>query len=301
MGFSGQEYWVGCHCLLQGIFPSQGSNPGLLHYRQTLYHLSYKRYWLIEPGALGTRPSGRSLRSQGYWVCHLNSSVSGRSCKFGVPPTPDGMVLCQRWQRCVSEFPACLPTGVASLPMCSSHPAHLCIFLNYSACGCTTGGERFRCFLWHHFGAFATILCVLIHCISYLIQARVLEWIAIPFSRVSSWPRDRTLVSCIAGRFLTVWATGKPFLIFTEAQIVPSLAKELSSFSLSLTGFDVLLCAEHWGLPDVSCVFHAPQLETAIHTRNSASFSGILYFKTIIEAQKYSLWLGWPLFLFHFC
>ena len=134
-----------------------------------------------------------------------------------------------------------------------------------------------------------------------IFQARMLEWVAISFSRVSSRPRDRSPVSCIAGRFLTVWATGKPFLILTEAQIVPSLAKELSSFSLSLTGFDVLLCAEHWGLPDVSCVFHAPQLETTIHTRNSASFSGILYFKTIIEAQKYSLWLGWPLFLFHFC
>ena len=31
---------VGCHALLQGIFPAQGSNPGLLHCRQILYHLS---------------------------------------------------------------------------------------------------------------------------------------------------------------------------------------------------------------------------------------------------------------------
>ena len=31
---------VGWHSFLQGIFPSQGSNPGLLHYRQFLYHLS---------------------------------------------------------------------------------------------------------------------------------------------------------------------------------------------------------------------------------------------------------------------
>ena len=29
-------------------------------------------------------------------------------------------------------------------------------------------------------------------------QARILEWVAIPFSRASSWPRDRTWVSCIA-------------------------------------------------------------------------------------------------------
>ena len=34
-----------------------------------------------------------------------------------------------------------------------------------------------------------------------IVQARMLEWVAIPFSRVSSRPRDRTRVSYIAGRF----------------------------------------------------------------------------------------------------
>ena len=33
---------VGCHFLLQGIFPTQGSNPGLPHCRQILYHLSHE-------------------------------------------------------------------------------------------------------------------------------------------------------------------------------------------------------------------------------------------------------------------
>ena len=40
MGFSRQEYAVGCHALLQGIFPTQEPNPGLLHCRQFLYRLS---------------------------------------------------------------------------------------------------------------------------------------------------------------------------------------------------------------------------------------------------------------------
>ena len=40
-----------------------------------------------------------------------------------------------------------------------------------------------------------------------IFQARVLEWIAISFSRGSSWPRNRTQVSLIAGRRFTVWAT----------------------------------------------------------------------------------------------
>ena len=35
------------------------------------------------------------------------------------------------------------------------------------------------------------------------LQARMLEWVAVPFARRSSQPRDRTQVSCIAGGFLT--------------------------------------------------------------------------------------------------
>jgi len=44
-----------------------------------------------------------------------------------------------------------------------------------------------------------------------ILQARTLEWVVISFSRGSSWSRDRTQVSCVAGRFFTVWATLIPF------------------------------------------------------------------------------------------
>ena len=40
-----------------------------------------------------------------------------------------------------------------------------------------------------------------------IFQAKVLEWVAISFSRGSSWPRDQTQVSCIAGRRFTLWTT----------------------------------------------------------------------------------------------
>ena len=40
-----------------------------------------------------------------------------------------------------------------------------------------------------------------------IFQARVLEWVAISFSRGSSQPRDQTRVSHIVGRCFTVWAT----------------------------------------------------------------------------------------------
>ena len=38
----GKNTGVGCHALLQGIFPTQGSNPGFPQYRQILYHLSHQ-------------------------------------------------------------------------------------------------------------------------------------------------------------------------------------------------------------------------------------------------------------------
>ena len=41
------------------------------------------------------------------------------------------------------------------------------------------------------------------HGILGILQARILEWVAFPFSRESSQPRDRTLVSRIVGRFFT--------------------------------------------------------------------------------------------------
>ena len=39
-----------------------------------------------------------------------------------------------------------------------------------------------------------------------ILQARILEWVAIPFSGGSSWPRDWIQVSCLTGRFFTIWA-----------------------------------------------------------------------------------------------
>ena len=43
--FPGKNTGVGCHFLLQGIFLTQGSNLGLLHCRQILYHLSHCSYF----------------------------------------------------------------------------------------------------------------------------------------------------------------------------------------------------------------------------------------------------------------
>ena len=47
-----------------------------------------------------------------------------------------------------------------------------------------------------------------------ILQARKLEWVAIPFSRGFSQPRDQIWVSCIAGRFFTFWVTREALKTF---------------------------------------------------------------------------------------
>ena len=104
------------------IFPTHGSNPGILHCRQILYHLS----------------------CQGSPYVFLLHAESLQSC-----------------------------------------PA-LCDLMDCSPPGSSVHG---------------------------ILQARILEWVAISCSRESSWPIDQTQVSCIAGRFFTIWATREPLWV----------------------------------------------------------------------------------------
>ena len=59
-------------------------------------------------------------------------------------------------------------------------------------------------------------------------QARIMEWVDIPFSRASSQPRNRTWVSCTAGRFFTSWTS-------TEARSSSSSSSINSLFVISLS------------------------------------------------------------------
>jgi len=61
-------------------------------------------------------------------------------------------------------------------------------------------------------------LCNLMNCnppgssVHEILQARILEWVAMLSSRGSSWPRNWSLVSLIEGRFFTVWATRENYI-----------------------------------------------------------------------------------------
>ena len=55
-----------------------------------------------------------------------------------------------------------------------------------------------------------------------ILQAKTLEWTAIPFSRVSSLTEVWTWVSCIAGRFFTVWATEEALINYVPCLVSQS-------------------------------------------------------------------------------
>ena len=59
-----------------------------------------------------------------------------------------------------------------------------------------------------------------------ILQARILGWVAIPFSRGSSWLSDRTWVSHTAGKFFTIWVTRETLLSLWEWMFLHT--KELS-------------------------------------------------------------------------
>ena len=61
-------------------------------------------------------------------------------------------------------------------------------------------------------------------------QARILEWVAISFSRQSSWPRNWIRVSCIVGRLLTDWATREALaLVHLSALQIISMCRHSSA------------------------------------------------------------------------
>ena len=54
-----------------------------------------------------------------------------------------------------------------------------------------------------------------------ILQARTLEWVAISFSRGSFWPRDWTQVSCITGRFFTIYVLLNSYQGSYSLQLLP--------------------------------------------------------------------------------
>ena len=54
----------------------------------------------------------------------------------------------------------------------------------------------------------------ILHCLNHQGSPRILEWVAYPFCRGTSQPRNQTWVSCLTGKFFTIWAFRKILTIF---------------------------------------------------------------------------------------
>jgi len=62
-----------------------------------------------------------------------------------------------------------------------------------------------------------------------ILHARILEWVAILFSRGSSQTRDQTWVSGIAGRFITVWAHDVLVYVYDQLQQMVCLVRDVDN------------------------------------------------------------------------
>ena len=77
-----------------------------------------------------------------------------------------------------------------------------------------------------------------------ILQARILKWGAISFSRGSSWPTDWTWVSCIAGTFFIVWTTREAHCISISIAIFIYLDRERKLMSIADSQQETEFC--HW-------------------------------------------------------
>ena len=89
-------------------------------------------------------------------------------------------------------------------------------------------------------------------CIYGILQARILEWVAIPFYSGSSWPREPTCISCIEGWFFSAEPLGKPHIVSYHLPIVTVI---LFSFQFGYLLFLFPLWLLLWG-PSIICLIH---------------------------------------------
>ena len=117
-GFSGKNIAMGCHALLQGIFPIQGLKTGLPHCRQFLYQLSYlgnppftvflckflphSLFCLLFMGCL-TDLSPSRFHFSSFFLCLSFSTSSSLPCQQLCRPPLWNLHFCKAPDPCVGE------------------------------------------------------------------------------------------------------------------------------------------------------------------------------------------------------
>ena len=225
----GQNTGVGSLSLLQRIFLTQGSNPGFPHCRWILYQLSHKGSprileWVAYPFSSGSSwPRNRtrvSCIAGGFltdWVIskaqkshktklkkllHINLLVKRKSVRKGMKfffrqyfrNSKDMEKKNVKWSRSVMSD-SLRPHGLYSpwnSPGQNTGVGSLSIIHGiFPTQGSNSGFPHCRWILYQ---------------LNHQGSPSILEWAACPFSSGSSWPRNRTRVSCIAGGFFINWA-----------------------------------------------------------------------------------------------
>ena len=147
--------------------------------------LAWRIPWTVEPGRL---QSMGLRRLQHNWETNTFTHFCGRQVGIsririqvqgGLFPNPLCLTLVYAQNGNPSAIDQWLPNVKVKMLVAQSCPT-LVTCMDYSLPGSSVHG---------------------------ISQARILEWVAIPFSKVSSWPMDWIQVFCIAGRFFTIWAT----------------------------------------------------------------------------------------------
>ena len=115
-----------------------------------------------------------------------------------------------------------------------------------------------------------------------ILQARILEWVAIHFSRESFWPRDWTQVSCTASTVFTVWATrissvqslspvwlfATPWTVVYQASLSITSSQslfKLMSIKLVMPSSHLILCRPLLLLPSIFPSIRVFSNESVLH------------------------------------
>ena len=148
-------------------------------------------------------------------LCYMESfTVTARLSRTSSNQIPSLFILAFFFFKVVlfSEISSSLDFMHYRLPSCSFF--YMYLSLSLATCFCISASifffplSRALCSCEVKVAQSCLTLCKPMDYIVHgILQARILEWVAFPFSRGSSQPRDQTQVSRIAGRFLTSWAT----------------------------------------------------------------------------------------------
>ena len=122
-----------------------------------------------------------------------------------------------------------------------------------------------------------------------IFQARILEWVAISFSRGSSQPRDQTQVSCTAGRFFTDRATRK-------ALITLDRLNNLLQFYISTCSFTLLFYVMEIAFFPLNFINY-PLLSSTFYSAAFSALSIFIALKRVRTLLWTRLWLMGMLWL----